>query len=224
MFLFLLYIPLFISPGLLCNLLSSVSFIAVALICKVGAFLPQSFQRAEISHSISSYSRKPVYILDANLLWEEQQSLCASCCGGGDAGAAGHHPGILVPTVYCQARCTDSGQRSRCWNHWLGDSSLRRWDGFKGKRCQPCVIFASVFIHMWKALPFHLSCTPTPRPPFQMSFQLLFLILASRQMFHCSRITVKFLPGLPHIMGQFPREPHNPTTSEMAKGRSKRQI
>lgn len=111
-----------------------------------------------------------------------------------------------------------------------GLESQARGDGMvsKVKDASPVSVlpsvFANVFIQMWKALPLHLSCTPTPRPPFQMSFQLLFLILAWRQMFHCSRITVKFLPGLPHIMGQFPRESQKLTTSEMAKGHPKRQI
>lgn len=32
-----------------------------------------NFLRVEISHSISSYSRKLFYVLDANLLWEEHR-------------------------------------------------------------------------------------------------------------------------------------------------------
>ena len=109
---------------------------------KLEHLFPQSFQRAEISPSISSDSRKLVYILDANLLWEEQQSFCASWCSRREASAAGQHPGIVVFIVRCQAQCTDPGQRSRRWNHWLGEPSLRRWDSLKGRRCQPCLSFA----------------------------------------------------------------------------------
>lgn len=108
MFLFLVYIPLFISL----KFLPKPSIISI-LYCNdtYWSISSPSLQRAESRHWVSSDSRKLVYILDANLLWEEQQSFCASWCDEREASAAGWHPGILV--LHCWEQCTDPSQHSR---------------------------------------------------------------------------------------------------------------
>lgn len=65
-------------------------------------------------------------VLDANLLWEEQQSFRASWCDGREARDAGWHPGILVLTIHRQEQCADPGQHARHWNHRLWEPGPRR--------------------------------------------------------------------------------------------------
>jgi hypothetical protein len=100
--------------------------------------------------------------------------------------------------------------RAGCWpwpeltalNHWRWKPSLRRIEfGIVSRvdNASPvsfCLV-ASVFIQMWNTA---LSTSLALTPPFPNVLPAAIFDSASRQMFHCSRITVKFLPVLPQIM------------------------